>query len=86
MEVQRYPDDFDGVVAGSSVAMPAATAASWWKPSMEAIPRRTRNFHPASPYPLLHTEVLKACDGLDGIPDAQIDDPRRCRFDPAVLG
>ena len=84
MEVQRYPDDFDGVIAGSSVAMPAAMQLFLWEAQHGLYPDGREIFTPQT-VSLLHKAVLKACDGLDGIPDAQIDDPRRCRFDPAVL-
>jgi len=84
MEVQRYPDDFDGVVAGSSVAMPAAMQLFLWEAQHGLYPDGREIFTPQAVY-LLHKQVLKACDELDGIPDEQIDDPRRCRFDPAIL-
>jgi hypothetical protein len=29
--------------------------------------------------------AIKACDGLDGVTDGVINDPRQCRFDPHVL-
>jgi feruloyl esterase len=35
--------------------------------------------------PALHTAVLGACDGLDGVVDGQVDDPRACHFDPAAI-
>jgi feruloyl esterase len=35
--------------------------------------------------PALHQAVISACDGRDGLVDGQIDDPRACRFDPAVV-
>lgn len=84
MEVQRYPKDFDGVVAGSSVAMPAAMQLFLWEAQHGLYPDG-REIFTVNAVSLLHKEVLKACDGLDGIPDAQIDDPRRCKFDPAIL-
>jgi hypothetical protein len=34
---------------------------------------------------LIHVAVLAACDGVDGLEDGVIDDPRRCHFDPASL-
>ena len=35
--------------------------------------------------PLIHKAALDACDALDGVTDGVIDNPRQCRFDPAVL-
>ncbi len=34
---------------------------------------------------MIHNAVLAACDSLDGVKDGVIDDPRCCKFDPAVL-
>jgi feruloyl esterase len=39
----------------------------------------------AADVPLIHEAVLRACDGLDGLVDGVIDDPRACHFDPGTL-
>jgi hypothetical protein len=39
----------------------------------------------ADKLPLIHQAVLAACDGIDGLTDGLIDDPRACQFDPATL-
>lgn len=84
MEAQRYPEDFDGIVAGSSVAMPAAMQLFLWEAQHGLAADGREVFTPAA-VQLLHAAVLKACDRLDGIPDGQIDDPRACGYDPAAL-
>lgn len=84
MEAQRFPDDFDGIVAGSSVAMPAAMQLFLWE-AQKGLDAQGREIFTQPAVKLLHGAVLKACDGLDGIVDGQIDDPRRCAFDPAIL-
>jgi len=84
VEVQRYPRDFDGVVAGSSVAMPAAMQLFLWEAHKGLDGQEHEIFTPDA-VGLLHRAVLAACDRLDGIADEQIDDPRRCAFDPASL-
>jgi len=43
------------------------------------------SFIPPPKYGLIHAAMLKACDALDGVADGVLDDPRRCRFDPAAL-
>jgi feruloyl esterase len=82
-EMQRYPDDYDGVVAGAPVYnMLVYTTAVL----------RTQHFH-AKPgsnlapgqVSLLSNAVLKACDPQDGVTDGILGDPRRCNFDPAEL-
>tara|TARA_A100001391_G_scaffold130111_8_gene89508 strand:- start:8528 stop:10201 length:1674 start_codon:yes stop_codon:yes gene_type:complete len=84
MEAQRYPDDFDGIVAGSSVAMPAAMQMFLWE-AQHGLDDQGREIFTPQAVALLHQAVLAACDEIDGIPDGQIDDPRLCSFDPASL-
>ena len=85
MEAQRYPDDYDGIIAGN----PAhdwtsfyAGAHLWYARATLADPQ---SYIPASKLPLLADAVNAACDGIDGIEDGVLDDPRRCDFDPAAL-
>lgn len=85
MEAQRYPGDFDGIVAGSSVAMPAAMQLFLWEAQKGLDPQGREIFTDAAVH-LLHKAVIESCDARDGITDDQIDDPRLCSFDPASLG
>src|SRR6185369_8910915 len=34
---------------------------------------------------LLTASAVASCDQLDGVKDGVIDDPRRCKFDPAAV-
>jgi feruloyl esterase len=83
-EAQRFPADFDGIIAGA--------------PGLDWTGRAAQAVHVASALQkdeaarlssakarLLHGAVVNACDTLDGVQDGVIDDPRRCAFDPAVL-
>src|SRR5215831_8621083 len=84
MEAQRYPQDFDGIVAGAPAANWTGRAmASLWVGQIVHADEAT--YIPPAKYPLLHTAALQACDALDGVVDGIIGDPQRCRFDPAVL-
>jgi feruloyl esterase len=47
--------------------------------------RDPASFIPAAKYPAIHDAVLQACDALDGVKDRVIENPRQCKFDPAVL-
>jgi hypothetical protein len=84
MEAQRYPGDFNGIVAGSSVAMPAAMQLFLWE-AQKGLAADGREIFTLDAVRLLHDAVLASCDKLDGIRDGQIDDPRRCGFDSAKL-
>ncbi len=83
-EAQRYPGDYDGIVAGdpgnNRVHLIAGFLWSW-----EAIHKDTPSPLPAAKLPMIAKAVLAACDELDGLADGIIDDPRRCKFDPATL-
>ena len=84
VEAQRYPEDFDGIVAGD---------ASWDQMRLYAarvalnvfMNREPAAVIPPSKYPMIHGAVLNACDAADGVKDGVIEDPSRCRFDFASL-
>ena len=84
IEAQRYPEDFDGIVAGD---------ASWDQMRLYAarvalniyMNREPAAVIPPSKYPMIHNAVLGACDALDGVKDGVIEDPARCSFDVATL-
>jgi feruloyl esterase len=88
MEAQRYPDDFDGIVAGAPAFNFTQIAASFIRNTQTTYPS------PASVRTsavsrdnlvLLSGKVLDACDAGDGVKDGVVDDPRDCRFDASSL-
>jgi feruloyl esterase len=84
MEAQRFPDDFDGIIAGAP-ATPWSRLAAWNVYIGQANLQDPAHTIPAAKYPMIHQAVLNACDALDGLKDGLIDDPRRCAFDFKVL-
>ncbi len=84
-ETQRYAQDFNGVIAGSpAFAIAEAMERFIWEARWGTDEHGALVFDGAA-VTLLHDAVIAACDALDGVEDGQIDDPRRCRFDPATL-
>lgn len=83
-EVQRYPNDFDGVIAGAQ-ANPRTHLNAWHLSMAQAALKDPAAFIPREKYPAIHRAVLNACDALDGVKDGLINDPTQCRFDPQVL-
>ncbi len=78
LEAQRYPEDFDGIVANAPwVDQTGFTIGAMW--NQKAI---TDAPLPPSKLPLIAAKVTAACDAGDGLADGLIDDPRACRFDP----
>jgi tannase/feruloyl esterase len=84
IEAQRFPDDFDGIVAGD---------ASWDQMRLYAarvalnvfVNREPAAVIPPGKYPMIHDAVLAACDAMDGVKDGVIENPARCSFDFATL-
>ena len=83
-EAQRFPGDYDGIVAGdpanNRIHLIAAFLWGW-----EALEKDPASPLPAAKLPMITKAAVDACDALDGLKDGLIDDPRRCKFDPAVL-
>lgn len=82
VEAQRYPADFDGIVAGDP-AIGAAIAGFNW--NQEHLTAHADNYLPTGKLALVDAEVLKTCDAADGVADDLIQDPRKCKFNPAKL-
>ena len=83
-EAWRYPDDFDGIIAGAA-ANPKTHLDTWriWMGLETLKDPETRI--PKDKYPAIHQAVLNACDALDGLKDGLISDPTACHFDPQVI-
>ncbi len=82
MEAQRYPEDFDGIVAGAPGYN--RTDQSFQLAFLVRATSDPASFIPAAKYPVLHRAALDACDSRDGATDGLISDPLRCQFDPGV--
>ena len=83
-ELQRFPADFDGIVAGDpGKNLTHQTAAQTWM-SVE-VTKYPDEFIPAEKYAMLHKAVIAACDEIDGVKDGVIENPLQCKFDPGTL-
>jgi Tannase and feruloyl esterase len=79
IEAQRFPEDFDGVVANAPWADQTgfSIGAMWNQKALTEAP-----VTPAK-LALVADKVMGKCDAIDGLKDGLIDDPRKCKFDPA---
>src|SRR6185503_5660189 len=82
-EAQRFPSDFDGIIAG-------APGLDWTGRAAQAV-RVLKTLEKAETSrllriqrELLHRAVIEACDSLDGVKDGLIENPKRCKFDPGA--
>jgi hypothetical protein len=79
IEAQRFPDDFDGIVANAPwVDQTGFTVGAMWN-------HRALREAPvtAGKMAFVADRVMAVCDTVDGLEDGLIDDPRACDFDPA---
>jgi Tannase and feruloyl esterase len=84
MEAQRYPDDYDGIIAGAP--------ANYWTHLLangiwntQALALDPASYISAKKLPAIAGAVNDSCDKLDGVADGILNDPRQCHFDPNVL-
>jgi Tannase and feruloyl esterase len=85
MEAQRFPEDFDGILAGAP--------ANFWTHLLAAAVDMVQHMYgkdpsayiPSAKLPAIQAAALAACDAQDGVKDGIISDPLRCQVDPSVL-
>jgi hypothetical protein len=84
MEAQRYPEDYDGILAGAPAnnwtGLQSMAAAD-----IDALIAPPGAFIPQSKIPTIAQAVVAACDEIDGVRDGILNDPRQCKFDPASI-
>src|SRR5438128_3585748 len=83
VEAQRYPEDFDGILAGAA-ANPKTHLDAWRVWMGQAMFKDKDSYIPPSKYSIIHEAVLGKCDALDGVKDGLLENPLRCHFDPSV--
>ena len=83
-EAQRFPEDFDGIIAGAP-ALNTTGRAAFSMYVAQAMHKDEASYIPASKYPLIHNAVLDACDAGDGVKDGVLENPKVCQFDPKLL-
>ncbi len=83
-EAQKYPEDYDGIIAGAPANNWVALLSSDMMNSV-ALLKDPASHIPPDKLALLHRSAVVACDRLDGVEDGLISDATKCRFDPAAL-
>jgi feruloyl esterase len=83
MEVQRYPEDFDGVIGGDpATGTPMQVGRGIVYQKMLASPA---SYLTTEAIERLSRASVAACDKADGLEDGLVSDPRACQFDPKTL-
>ena len=83
MEAQRYPRDYDGIVSG-------APAINWTNLMMQSfwgsmLMNAASNPIPSCKLAAATEAAISACDGVDGVKDGVIENPKQCPYDPKPL-
>jgi tannase/feruloyl esterase len=80
ISAQRFPDDFDGIVAGAPVLNFSGTMIAYeqYQKALAAAPLTPDAIKTVA------DAVIAKCDVVDGTKDGVIDDPRRCSFNPSA--
>jgi hypothetical protein len=84
MEAQRFPEDYDGILAGAP--------ANYWTHLLssalydaQVTTSDPASYIPTSKIPTIAKAVNESCDAKDGVTDGVLNDPRQCHFDPEKL-
>jgi Tannase and feruloyl esterase len=87
VSVQRYPEDFNGVVAGAPVVKEVANNTVYHAWGVQKLIRADGSkVFDEEAINTLHNGALAACDTMDGDPkDGVIPNPPECHFDPSAL-
>lgn len=88
MEAQRYPDDFDGIVAGAPAYSWSGVAAQGIRIQQAMFPDPTdlsAAVISSAEQAMLEGIILSRCDAADGLEDGILNDPRQCDFEVASL-
>ena len=83
-EAQRYPADFDAILAGAP-AYDRGNEAFGFMMKFQATHETPQSFIPPAKLPAIHRAALAACDALDGLKDGLIGDVLNCHFDPGAI-
>ncbi|KAH8904028.1 feruloyl esterase B [Coniochaeta sp. PMI_546] len=80
---QKYPGDFDGILAGSpAIYWTEYVIAELWP---QVVMKEAGYFPSACEFAAVRDDVVAACDDLDGVKDGVISDLSRCKYDPSRL-
>jgi feruloyl esterase len=84
-EVQRFPADYDGVVAGDPGNNRVHLNVGFLWAFAATHDASGNTILPSSKLPLINKAAIDACDAEDGVKEGIISDPQACHFDPGIL-
>src|SRR5262249_9795464 len=84
IEAQRYPEDYDGILAGAPANYFTGIVATYAYDT-QGLTMDSASFIPPAKLGTIASAVNAACDEADGVHDGILNDPRQCHFDPATI-
>ena len=84
MEAQRYPEDYDAIIAGAPVYTLQVQTSAVFRNQTFAQGNGAAGFSEGD-LQLVQRAALAACDAADGLEDGIINDPRACTWSPSSL-
>jgi feruloyl esterase len=82
LQAYRYPEEFDGIIAGDPADMRRNAWALWLATKTFKDPA---DYVSPAKYAMIHQFVLRECDAKDGVKDGLIEDPASCKVDFSKL-
>ncbi|OIW25792.1 tannase and feruloyl esterase [Coniochaeta ligniaria NRRL 30616] len=80
---QKYPGDFDGILAGApAIYWTEYVVAELWP---QVVMKEAGYFPSACEFAAVRDDVVAVCDELDGVKDGVVSNLARCRYDPSRL-
>ena len=88
MSAQRYPEDFEGIIAAAPAYDFVGLAAQFIKDAQASFTApastATRTLTPEI-LKSVEAQIVEKCDAVDGVKDGLFEDPRRCKIDVDAL-
>ena len=86
VEAQRFPRDFDGIIAGAPVYDETGDGILFvlWGPFAN-LDEDGNHILDAKKLPMIREAVLEQCDARDGLADGILQDPRLCNWQPSEI-
>lgn len=83
MIAQRYPDDYDGILAAApAMYMPKLMVSHYWA---QLVMDQLGEYPRACEFEAITAAAIEACDTLDGVKDGIVSAPDLCHFDPFAM-
>lgn len=80
---QRYPDAYDGILAGAPAINWATFVPGMYYPQF--VMNQENYYPPTCVWEAMNNATVAACDGLDGVEDGILSLPSECDFDPHIM-